>query len=418
MSYALGVDIGTTFVTTAMARPGDGDEVVSDALACTRELSVVLVEDSGGLLFGDDAEQRGMTRPERLVRGFTRRIGDAVPIAVGNTRIMPERVFALVARRAVDRAEQREGRSPGTVALSVPAGWGEYRTGLVRRALAEVGLADASLVSEPQAAATYHAITIPIDTDAAIAVYDLSAGRFDVALLRKTDGTGFDLLATDSIERVGGGRFDDAVVRHVARENLTDLDDRDPATMQALVMLRRECIRAKEILSSETGVTISVVLPASELHVRLERSTFEQMIEETVHRSIDVVRGAMRVAGVDGLSGIRLVGGSSRIPLVARLVSEELNAPIAVRSDPEFSVALGAAIGAVASIDPDDQQDDPGISRRERATWFKRGASGGSAAVRRGASVLVTAITAVAGTQLGPDGLDRTTESDQPGPVG
>ena len=125
-----------------------------------------------------------------------------------------------------------------------------------------------------------------------------------------------------------------------------DLDDTDPAVLSAVARIRRECTEAKEALSADTEVSIPVLLPAARGSVRLHRSEFEEMIRPQVEETVEALRRAVDSAGLapEQLSAVLLVGGSSRIPLVAQLVSEQLGRPVAVDADPKNAIAKGAAL--------------------------------------------------------------------------
>jgi hypothetical protein len=123
-----------------------------------------------------------------------------------------------------------------------------------------------------------------------------------------------------------------------------DLDD--PASMAAVARLRRDCVEAKEALSSDTDVAIPVLLPSLQTEVRLTRSEFEEMVRPSLVDSVAALRRAMRSAEVapEDVHAVLLVGGSSRIPLVAELVGSELRRPVAVDAHPKHGTALGAAM--------------------------------------------------------------------------
>jgi hypothetical protein len=125
-----------------------------------------------------------------------------------------------------------------------------------------------------------------------------------------------------------------------------DLDPADPAVVEALSQLRRDCIVAKEDLSSDTEVLIGVALPSVHTRVRLNRSEFEAMIAPALDETVAAMKRALRSAGVrtEELRSILLAGGSSRIPLVSELLSTEFGRPLVLDANPEHSIALGAAM--------------------------------------------------------------------------
>ena len=170
--------------------------------------------------------------------------------------------------------------------------------------------------------------------------------------MRKRVDESFELLgAPQGIERLGGVDFDEAVFGHLrAGVNMPPLDPSDPDVLAAVARVRRECTEAKEALSSDTEVTIPVLLPQLQARVRMVRSEFESMVRDAVEDTVDALRRAVESAGLSekDVDSVLLVGGSSRIPLVAQLVSAEFGRPIAVDADPKASIALGAARVAAA----------------------------------------------------------------------
>lgn len=353
MKYTLGLDIGTTFTSAAIMHPGSGHSQAAQTVDLGRHgsaiPSVIFLGHDGETVIGEAAERRSMTEPHRVIREFKRRIGDRVPIVVGDLYVKPEDAFASIARWVVDRVEAQEGDAPDVVVVTHPATWGAYKTGLVREALAGVGLAEVTLVSEPEAATLHYVAQERVAQDGPLAVYDLGGSTFDVAIMRRNAGGEFTPLGRpEEITRLGGADFDDAVFRHAvsfAGDGFANLDFEHADALLALSRLRRECREAKEALSFDAETSVPVLLPAINTQVRLVRSEFEGMIEGSIRATVDAVGRAIETAGirVDDLTAILLVGGSSRIPLVAQLVSEALGAPVWTDADPSHSIALGAA---------------------------------------------------------------------------
>ncbi|MDQ0146149.1 Hsp70 family protein [Pseudarthrobacter niigatensis] len=357
MSYALAVDVGTSFTAAAVVRFHQGPSAVPECLPLGARgasiPSVVYFPEEGTVLVGEAAERRGLDSPERVAREFKRRIGDDVPIILGTLSLQPEDVFATVARWVADRAAEREGGPASAVYLTHPAAWGSHRLSVIREALTAHGVQNVTLLPEPEAAALHYASQVRVEEGSTIAVYDLGGGTFDTAVLRKAGTSRFELLGRpEGIEDLGGADFDAAVFSYVAAHTgnaLADLDATDPAVLGALARLRRECVEAKEALSADSEASIPVLLPGVQQQVRLVRSEFEALIEEPVRETVDALEHSLaqlHLAPAD-LSTVLLIGGSSRIPLVAQVVSEELDRPIAVDADPKSSICLGAAVAAL-----------------------------------------------------------------------
>ena len=351
MSYGLGVDLGTTFTAAAVARDGRiematlGDH--TDAVP-----SVVLMRDDGTVLTGEVAERRATAEPDRVARAVKRRFGDPMPVILGGAPYPATALIADQLRDVVNVVSDREGGRPGMVTLTHPANWGPYKCELFAQVPELAGLGQVHMLTEPEAAAAHYAHNDRLDPGALVAVYDLGGGTFDATVLRSTEH-GFAILGRpEGIEGLGGVDFDEAVFTHVDRTldgAVSRLDPADPRATSAAIRLRRECVTAKETLSADTETTIPVLLPELQTEVRLTRGEFEKMIRPAIGATIASLRRALQSAQIDPsqLHTVLLVGGSSRIPMVAHLVSAELGRPTSVDTHPKHAIALGAAaVGA------------------------------------------------------------------------
>jgi actin-like ATPase involved in cell morphogenesis len=351
--YQLGIDLGTTWTAASICRPGDArPESVALSTTGAAVASVVFLAPDGTMLTGEPAQRRALSEPARVVREFKRRIGDGTPLVVGGHPVPAEVLSARFVAWVVAEVAHREGGPAQAVAVTHPVEWGEHKKRSFAAALAAENLPDVLFLTEPQAAAVGYASAERVEPGRTVAVYDLGGGTFDAAVVRKAaDGT-FALLGQPvGIERLGGVDFDDAVFAHVREavgEAWDALDPDDPAVQTAVAGLRRECTAAKETLSADTEVMIPVLLPGLHTMVRLGRAEFEDMIRPAVAETVEALRRAVASAGAepDGLDAVLLVGGSSRMPLVAQLVSAELGRPVAVDADPKAVVAAGAALAA------------------------------------------------------------------------
>jgi molecular chaperone DnaK len=371
--YTLGVDLGTTFTAAAVWRDGRA-EISPLGMRTAEAPSVVLPRADGSVLTGEAAARRALIEPDRVAREFKRRIGDSTPLLLGGS---PYSAVALTSRllaAVVSAVTDREGERPRAVWLCHPANWGPFKTDLLRQAaqLADLGV-PVGLTTEPEAAAVSYARQERLAPGDTVAVYDLGGGTFDAAVLRRTP-RGFEILGQpEGIERLGGVDIDAAVFQHVVRSvgsAVTDLDEDDPAAMAGVARLRAECTEAKEALSSDTDVTIPVLLPATSTEVRLTRAELEDMVRPALYDSIESLKRAIRSAGVDpaDLTAVLLVGGSSRMPLVAQLVGAELGRPIAVDTHPKHAVALGAAWLASGAVLPTEPEPPRPAERLWRGT--------------------------------------------------
>ena len=347
MAYALGIDLGTTYSAAATARD-DRVEIFQLGERAATIPSIVVLRADGEVLTGDAAERRSLGEPTRTAREFKRRLGDPTPIILGGTPYGAEALLAHLLRAIVARVSEQSGGAPDAIVVTHPASYGAYKIDLLEQAVRQADIANVTLLTEPEAAAVHYAQQERVPVGAVIAVYDFGGGTFDATMLRKTE-SGFEQLGRpEGMERLGGIDFDEALFRRVmtmVQATGAEVNANDPATLAAIARLREECRRAKEALSSDTDATIAVVLPGLQTEMRLTREEFEEMIRPRITETIGALGRAAKSAGLDfdGVDRILLVGGSSRIPLVAEMVREATGRPIAVDAHPKHSMALGAA---------------------------------------------------------------------------
>ncbi|MHA6616886.1 Hsp70 family protein [Pseudonocardia sp. DLS-67] len=347
VGYHLGVDLGTTFVAAALATD-TGIEMFTLGDRTVVTPAVVYLREDGALVSGDAAARRAVSSPERIGREFKRRLGDPTPVMLGGTPYAVTVLLGSLLHDVLTRVTETEGTKPDSVVLTHPANWGPFRRELFDEVPHVAGLTAPRMVTEPEAAAAHYAASRQLSDGEIIAVYDLGGGTFDATVLRKHPG-GIEILGVpEGIERLGGVDFDESILSHVnyvAGGALSELDMSDPQTGVALARLNQDCVLAKEALSIDTETTIPVFLPNRHFDVRLTRAEFEDMIRAPIESTIGTLVRTLRSAQVDPsrLSAVLLVGGSSRIPLVARMISEELGRPTVVDAHPKYAVALGAA---------------------------------------------------------------------------
>lgn len=232
----------------------------------------------------------------------------------------------------LDELTSRYGEPPSKVALTHPLSWGHQQLEDLRIGLIEHGRADILFVPAPHAAAQAFDEVAQLPELSTVAVFDFGASRCDVTVLSK-QGV-FMLAGRPETVEIGGFDIDDFVVEHVG------------ARVKSLsAELRQSCTEAKELLGSYPEVRIPVVLPDAPLQeVRLTRLEFEAIIRPTIELAVDALERAAATAGLHRPDVILLVGGSARIPLVAREIAERLQIPTI--KAPDGATAVGAAIEA------------------------------------------------------------------------
>jgi molecular chaperone DnaK (HSP70) len=378
MSYVLGVDVGTSRTAAAIARlggPAHGEvDLVRLGAQGNTVGSVLYLSPDGAVLVGEgpaasDAGlgSNGSSEHTRIARGFSRRIGDDVPLVVGGEMCTPQALTATMIMWVYELVAADQGMAAEHIAITHPAGWGAYRRELLLHALRQIGLTRVTLLPEPLAVAASCAAVDRVTAEGALAVYSLGGGTLETSAVRRTGAAVpayppaspdamFTLLGcAESVDVVGGAEFDDALfdqVRGRLGRELADLDPADSRTRLALAWLRDECAQAKEQLSVVGEVTVLVQLPHAHTEVRVTRADFEDLIRPTLTGTVDALLRTVRAAGLSPtqLDAALLVGGSARIPLVAELVAARLDCPVLVEPDPEATAARGAAVAALELV--------------------------------------------------------------------
>ena len=304
--------------------------------------SVLHLARDGRVTVGEAAASLAGIDPTRVVRGLKRRVGDAAPVMLGGQPWAAEELSARLVRWVVDRVVEKEGEPPAKIARSRTRCRGRRtRSSRLASALAGQDLG-VTFVAEPRAVA--HAAVGAAKAGATVAVHDFGGGRFDAAVLRRAGmpGGGFAVLGVpEAIDDLGGLDLDELVWQHV-RTSLPD-------DVTPVARVRRACTLAKETLSSENEVVVRIRYGDFRGAVRLDRPTFEGLIAPHVDRTVDALRRTIAAAGVEPgqLTALLLVGGSARIPLLARTVTEQLGCVPTVHGDEDL-VARGAVFALSA----------------------------------------------------------------------
>jgi molecular chaperone DnaK len=354
MGYSLGVDLGTAYTAAAICQNGQV-EVIRLGDRSDFVPSLVYRGFDGAFLFGELAERHAVTEPERISREFKRRIGDAeTPIVIGGAPMSAHALSRALLNWVLEVVSSAQGGPPDQLTVSFPANWGPFRRELMHQVAALPGDIPVTFCTEPEAIAVHFASSGQVTDNGPVAVYDLGAGTFDTCLLRQTPAGPFELFGTPGgIEQCGGTDFDYAILRwFLHTTGLKDLDADDEEELDALARLRRDCVEAKEALSTETEVTIAVSLTGRPIKVRLTRGEFEELIKPLVNETVDSLELAIRRSGQkpEDLSAVVLAGGSARIPLVSEMVTERLGRPVTVSGRPKLCVAMGASLVGASNM--------------------------------------------------------------------
>jgi actin-like ATPase involved in cell morphogenesis len=351
MRYGVGIDLGTSFTSAAVLGP-DGVRMVPLSRGVVVP-SVAYANPEGTLLTGLAAEEAARGGElGRVARGFKRRIGDPTPLVLGGTAYSPDALMAAQLRDVLEYVTRMEGSPPETIVLTCPAIWGPYRREHFEEVPRLAGVPASHVLTEPEGVATHYSLERRLGDGEVVAVYDLGGGTFDTTILRMGRGGSMEILGTpEGIEHLGGMDFDETLLAFVDDRldgAVSALDQSDPRAGALLAHIRALCVRAKEELSIEPDVMINIPLPTGPRQVMIIRRELNDMLRPSVRLTTDALRHTIASAGLrtEDVSAMLLAGGSSRIPLVDQMVSEEFGRPVRMTLHPKFTVALGGAATA------------------------------------------------------------------------
>jgi molecular chaperone DnaK len=355
--WQFGVDFGTSYTVTAVGRDGNVSVVDVESNGSSRMPSSVFLTEDDEILVGTAAQSQAVFGPERFEPTPKRAIGEG-EIFLGDRLVPVTELAAAVFRRVYTETCRQQGETvPASVVVTHPADWSEPRLNVLREAVERGGIGHASLLPEPVAAAARIASATP--PGRYIAVYDFGGGTFDAAVLYRTPETFVVAGPPAGRDPLGGEDIDQRIITYIgtvvgetseAWLNLTNPGT--TASRRNAAGLRTEVQRAKETLSEVSACQLWI--PGLERDLQLTRKELEGLIAPDIEATIDTLETAIADSGVatTELAGIYLVGGSSRIPLVASSLWRRLGVKPAVQDNPKSVVALGAAswVGPAAAV--------------------------------------------------------------------
>ena len=344
----IGIDLGTTNSEVA-AFIGDNVQIIGSGE--TKILpSCVGLSQTGELLIGTPARNQQLLYPERTVRSIKRKMGSDETVTLGERTFTPQEISALLLRELAQWARMKLGFTVEKAVISVPAYFSDAQRNATREAGKLAGLEVVRILNEPTAASL--AYGYGSDENRTVMIYDLGGGTFDVSIVTIENNV-TEVLASHGNNHLGGDDFDQLLVDRLVNEfrdqHGVDLNANHPVALSRLWWTAEE---TKKKLSFEPFAKIReealVDIHGKPLHLETEisREEYEQMIGPLIESTLDSVSRAMDIAGKKpgDLDAILLVGGSTRIPLVARVLEER--AGIVPRHDihPDLCVALGAGV--------------------------------------------------------------------------
>ena len=371
MGKIIGIDLGTTNSCVAVME-GNEPVVIANSEGRRTTPSIVAFTENGERKVGDPAKRQAITNPHNTVFSIKRFMGETynqvdkeikrVPyhvdhgenntprVNINGKLYSPQEISAMILQKMRKTAEDYLGMEIKEAVITVPAYFSDSQRQATKEAGEIAGLDVKRIINEPTAAALAYGLDKK-NRDMKVAVFDLGGGTFDISILELGEGV-FEVKSTNGNTHLGGDDFDHLIIDWLADEFLKDerIDLRkDPMALQRL---KEAAEKAKIELSSstETEINLPYIMPVDgipkHLVKKLSRAKFEQLIDQLMRSTIPPCEQAMKDAGLktSDIDEVILVGGSTRIPAVQKLVRDFFGKEPSKGVNPDEVVAVGAAI--------------------------------------------------------------------------
>ncbi len=372
MGKAIGIDLGTTFSVVAVMEGGE-PKVIPNSEGSRTTPSVVAFTKNNEILVGATAKRQAIVNPQNTVFSIKRFMGrryeevteemkkvpykvlkgtnNDVRADVGGKSYSPPEISAMILQKMKQTAEDYLGEKVTDAVVTVPAYFNDAQRQATKDAGKIAGLNVLRIINEPTASSL--AYGLDKKKNEKIAVYDLGGGTYDISILELGDGV-FEVKSTNGNTHLGGDDFDQRIIDYVADEfkNQNGIDLRkDPMALQRL---KEACEKAKCELSTtmQTEINLPFITADSSgpkhLLLTLTRAKLEQLLGDLIQSTLTPMKNALNDAKlkVSDIDEVILVGGSTRIPMVQKVVKDFFNKEPNKGVNPDEAVAVGAAIQA------------------------------------------------------------------------
>ncbi|XP_055907598.1 heat shock 70 kDa protein cognate 4 [Eupeodes corollae] len=372
---AVGIDLGTTYSCVGVFQHGKVEIIANDQGNRTTPSYVAFTDTER--LIGDAAKNQVAMNPTNTIFDAKRLIGrkfEDAPVqsdmkhwpfevvsVEGKPKIQviykdekktffPEEISSMVLTKMKETAEAYLGKTVSNAVITVPAYFNDSQRQATKDAGTIAGLNVLRIINEPTAAAIAYGLDKKAAGERNVLIFDLGGGTFDVSILSIDDGI-FEVKSTAGDTHLGGEDFDNRLVTHFVHEFKRKHKKDLTTNKRALRRLRTACERAKRTLSSSTQASIEIdsLFEGTDFYTSITRARFEELNADLFRSTMDPVEKAIRDAKLDksSIHDIVLVGGSTRIPKVQRLLQDFFNGKELNKSiNPDEAVAYGAAVQA------------------------------------------------------------------------
>ena len=348
MEIIVGIDLGTTNSEISCLReegrpeviPVDGETIMP---------SCVGIDHEGRLLVGRTAKNQMVANPEQTILSIKRRMGEKITFPLGDKGFSPEEISSFILGKLKSAAVTYLGQKVEKAVITVPAYFDDAQRQATREAGILAGLDVVRIINEPTAAAL--AYEAGHEEKQRILIYDLGGGTFDASIVEMENGI-VEVRSSHGDTHLGGDDFDRLLMDHVARPFKEKYGIDLKSDLKAVNRLWVAVEKAKCTLSDRPFATIREEFIAGNRHLDMEisREEYEEMILPLLRKTMTAVHSCLKDAMFlpKAIDKIILVGGSTRTPLVARMLEENMGIEPHHEINPDLIVAMGAAMQGAA----------------------------------------------------------------------
>lgn len=362
----VGIDLGTTNSLVALVHPETKQPVVlKDVDGHSLVPSIIHFGEFGQVTIGEAARPYLETQPERTLFSVKRLMGKSykdvsaqethftykvideggdglVKVQVGQQFYSPIELSSLILKELKDRAEHMLKTPVTKAVITVPAYFNDAQRQATRDAGKLAGIDVLRIINEPTAASLAYGLGIDSTIEKTIAVYDLGGGTFDISILQISNGI-FEVLSTNGDTYLGGDDIDRAIIEYWLQKNIHTADQvqQDASLLQSY---RLAAIEVKHKLSNQAEAVAKI----DDQSFALDRATFESLVAPLLQKTLQCCKQALSDAKLmpNQIDEVVLVGGSTRIPVIKKTISDFFGKTAHDSLNPDEVVALGAAVQA------------------------------------------------------------------------
>lgn len=357
MKYAFGIDLGTTYSCISYVDEYGKPVVLKNSNGDHTTPSVVFVESASNIVVGEEAKRALEVEQDKTVQFIKRKMGkEDNTVLLNDTTYTAQEISGYILKKLVDDANSelqqtgvlKDGERINDVVITCPAYFGMNEKNATMEAGKLAGLNVLDIINEPTAAAISYGVATQ-NREETVLVYDLGGGTFDITVMNIKGGN-ITVICTGGDDHLGGKDWDEALINYINEKFQSETGEDLTEDLEAMAALYLDVETWKKSLTSREKVNVNVKAMGERLRFELTRNEYEEITRHLLNRTKDLLNSILDTAASYGyplsrIDKVLLVGGSSRMPQVAKMIQEEYRIT-PVLQDPDEAVAKGAAVYA------------------------------------------------------------------------